>query len=59
MTSRMLLALILSGVLVARNDRYRVYPVLGALIAAAGVFCPDQRRAGANAHLQGPDRTMG
>ena len=38
MTIGMLLASILSGVLVARNDRYRVYPVLGALIAAAGVF---------------------
>ena len=38
MTIGMLLASILSGVLVARNDRYRVYPVLGALIAAAGAF---------------------
>lgn len=38
MTIGMLVASILSGVLVARNDRYRVYPVLGALIAAAGVF---------------------
>ena len=35
MTIGMLAASILSGVLVARNDRYRVYPVLGALIAAA------------------------
>jgi len=38
MTIGMLLASILSGVLVARNDRYRVFPVLGALIAAAGAF---------------------
>ena len=38
MTIGMLLASILSGVLVARNDRYRVYPVLGALIAAAASF---------------------
>ena len=38
MTIGMLVASILSGVLVARNDRYRVYPVLGALIAAAGAF---------------------
>ena len=38
MTIGMLIASILSGVLVARNDRYRVYPVLGALIAAAGAF---------------------
>ncbi len=38
MTIGMLAASILSGVLVARNDRYRVYPVLGALIAAAGAF---------------------
>ena len=38
MTVGMLAASILSGVLVARNDRYRVYPVLGALIAAAASF---------------------
>ena len=38
MTIGMLAASILSGVLVARNDRYRVYPVLGALIAAAASF---------------------
>ena len=38
MTIGMLVASILSGVLVARNDRYRVYPVLGALIAAAASF---------------------
>ena len=38
MTIGMLIASILSGVMVARNDRYRVYPVLGALIAAAGAF---------------------
>ena len=38
MTIGMLLASILSGVLVARNDRYRVFPVLGPLIAAAGAF---------------------
>ena len=37
-TIGMLAASILSGVLVARNDRYRVYPVLGALIAAAASF---------------------
>ena len=38
MTIGMLLASILSGVLVARNNRYRVYPVAGALIAAAASF---------------------
>ena len=38
MTIGMLAASILSGVLVARNGRYRVYPVLGALIAAAASF---------------------
>ena len=38
MTIGMLAASILSGVLVARRNRYRVYPVAGALIAAGAVF---------------------
>lgn len=38
MTIGMLLASILSGVLVARNDRYKVYPVLGPLVAAGASF---------------------
>ena len=38
MTVGMLAASILSGVLVARSDRYRVYPVVGTLIAAGASF---------------------
>ena len=37
-TLGMLSSSILSGVLVARNDRYKVYPVLGPLVAAGASF---------------------
>ena len=38
MTLGMLSSSILSGVLVARSDRYKVYPVLGPLVAAGASF---------------------
>mgnify|MGYP000856456376 FL=1 len=38
MTVGILLASLLSGVLVARTNRYRIYPIAGTLIAAAASF---------------------
>ena len=38
-TLGMLSSSILSGVLVARSDRYKVYPVLGPLVSALAAFC--------------------
>ena len=38
-TLGMLSSSILSGVLVARSDRYKVYPVVGPLVSALAAFC--------------------